>query len=97
MASTATASGERRRAFGSRLYRLAETLLMVAASTVVGLLIAPRWGTAPIVLLYLPPVLGAAILFGLWPALVAAVASTLAYDFYFTEPYGTLVIDSPAD
>jgi two-component system sensor histidine kinase KdpD len=34
--------------------------------------------------------LGAAVLYGLWPALFAAVASTLAYDFFFTEPYHTL-------
>ena len=70
---------------------------MVTAATLVGLLMAPRWGTAPIVLLYLPPVLGAAILFGLWPALIAAVASTLAYDFFFTEPVHTFVITSADD
>ena len=33
---------------------------MVAAATLAGLLIAPRWGTAPVDLLYLPPVLAAA-------------------------------------
>lgn len=70
---------------------------MVAASTVVGLVIAPRWGNAPVVLLYLPPVLAAAIWCGLGPALVAAIASTLAYNFFFTAPYRTLVIHSPAD
>ena len=42
-------------------------------------------------------VLAAAVLYGLWPAMAAAVASTLAYDFFFTEPYHTLVIYSPAD
>jgi K+-sensing histidine kinase KdpD len=56
-----------RRAFGARWHRLAETVLMVAASTLVGLMIAPRWGNAPIVLLYLPAVLGAAVLYGLCP------------------------------
>jgi K+-sensing histidine kinase KdpD/DNA-binding winged helix-turn-helix (wHTH) protein len=70
---------------------------MIAAATIVGLLIAPRWGNAPVVLLYLPPVLAAAVYCGLWPALVAAVASTLAYNFYFTAPYRTFVIHSPAD
>jgi K+-sensing histidine kinase KdpD len=74
-----------------------EALLMVAASTTVGLLIAPRWGNAPVVLLYLPAVLGAAVFYGLWPALAAAVASTLAYNFFFTAPYRTLVIHSAAD
>jgi two-component system sensor histidine kinase KdpD len=70
---------------------------MVAAATLAGLLIAPRWGNAPIVLLYLPPVLATAVFYGLRPALLAAVASTLAYDYFFTEPHHTLVIYSPAD
>jgi len=74
-----------------------EALLMVVASTLLGLLIAPRWGTAPVVLLYLPAVLAAAVHCGLWPALVAAGASTLAYNFFFTAPYRTLLIHSPAD
>ncbi|HEX8415756.1 MAG TPA: DUF4118 domain-containing protein, partial [Sphingomicrobium sp.] len=72
-------------------------LLMVAASTLAGLLIAPRWGSGPVVLLYLPPVLGASILCGLWPALAAALASTLAYNYFFTAPYRSFVIYSPAD
>lgn len=93
----ATTSDNRRRALAAGLRGHAEALLMVAASTLVGLLIAPRWGNAPVVLLYLPPVLGAAILHGLAPALVAAIASTLAYNFFFTAPYRTFVIHSPAD
>lgn len=70
---------------------------MVAASTLAGLVIAPQWGNAPVVLLYIPAVLGAAILCGLWPALFAAIASTLAYNFFFTAPYRTFLIHSPAD
>lgn len=70
---------------------------MVTAATLAGLLIAPRWGTAPVVLLYLPPVLGAAVFYGLGPALLVAVVSTLAYNFFFTAPYRTLLIHSAAD
>jgi two-component system sensor histidine kinase KdpD len=70
---------------------------MVAASTLMGLAIAPRWGSAPVVLLYLLPVLAAAVLRGLGPALLAAITSTLAYNFFFTVPYRTLLIRSPAD
>lgn len=96
MEADARASNERRTiAPGVRDY--AEALVMVVASTLVGLLIAPRWGNGPVVLLYLPAVLGAAVFCGLWPALLAAVASTLAYNFFFTAPYRTLVIHSPAD
>jgi two-component system sensor histidine kinase KdpD len=75
----------------------AEMLAMVGVSTLLGLLVAPRWGTGPVDLLYLPPVLAAAALYGLRPALVAAVASALAYNFFFTAPVHTFRIDRPAD
>ena len=93
----ATVPGNVRRRLAVGLRGHAEALLMVAASTLVGLLIAPRWGNAPVVLLYLPPVLGAAILHGLAPALAAAITSTLAYNFFFTQPFRTFLIHSPAD
>ena len=75
----------------------AVALLLVAASTAAGLLVAERWGNAPVVMLFLPPVLAAAIYAGLRPGLMAAVASTLAFNYYFTQPYHTLAITSAAD
>jgi two-component system sensor histidine kinase KdpD len=75
----------------------AETLAMVAASTLVGMLVAPRWGNSAVDLLYLPAVLAAAGFYGLGPGLVAAVASALAFNFYFTQPFHTLRISSPED
>ena len=75
----------------------AETLLMVAGSTLIGMLVAPRWGNSPVDLLYLPAVLAAAGLHGLGPGMLAAVGSALAFNFYFTEPYHTLRITSPQD
>jgi K+-sensing histidine kinase KdpD len=91
------ATNDRQRVFHLSLQGYLEALLMVAVSTLVGLLIEPRWGNAPVVLLYLPAVLGAAVLHGLWPAVVAAVASSLAFNFFFTAPYRTFLIHSPAD
>src|SRR3546814_16893004 len=70
----------------------AATLVLIAGATLAGLLIAPRWGSGPVALLYIPPVLVAAAICGLWPALAAAMVSTLAYNFYFTEPYRTFLI-----
>ena len=90
------ASAESQPAVPSALAYTAAVLL-VAVSTAVGLLIAPHWGTAPVVLLYLPAVLVAAIWCGLWPSLMAAVASALAYNYFFTAPYRTFIIHSPAD
>jgi len=75
----------------------AGALVMVAASTLVGLWIAPRWGTAPVDMIYLPAVLGAAALWGLGPGLLAGGASALAYNFFFTAPVHTLRIDRVAD
>ena len=75
----------------------AETMVMVAASTIVGMLVAPRWGTSAVDLLYLPAVLAAAGFYGLVPGLFAAVASALAFNFYFTHPFHTLRISSAED
>lgn len=80
-----------------RLGGYAVTLLLIAGATLAGLLIADRWGNAPVALLYIPPVLVAAVSCGQWPAITAATLSTLTYNFYFTEPYRTFVIHSPAD
>jgi K+-sensing histidine kinase KdpD/DNA-binding winged helix-turn-helix (wHTH) protein len=93
---------DRRRGFRQsdmtkRLSGYAAVLLLIAGATLGGLLIAGRWGSAPVALLYIPPVLVAAITCGLWPALAAATVSTLAYNFYFTQPYRTFLIHSPAD
>lgn len=72
-------------------------ILGVAAVTLSGLAIAPYWGNGPVVLLYILPVLGASVLGGLHPALLAAVGATLAYNYYFTAPYRTFVVHSAID
>lgn len=73
------------------------TLAMVAVSTLLGLWMAPRWGTAAVDMIYLPAVLGAAALWGLAPGLLAGVTSALAYNFFFTAPFHTLRIDRITD
>ncbi|MBK8375502.1 MAG: DUF4118 domain-containing protein [Sphingomonadales bacterium] len=75
----------------------AVAMLLVAVATVIGQLVASRWGADPVVLLYIPPVLLVAVYWGLWPSLAAAVAATLAYNFYFTVPFHTFRIQSPVD
>ena len=85
------------RALPTTLRGHAEAMMMVGASTIVGLLVAPRWGNGPVDLLYLPAVLAAAILCGTGPALAAALAGTMAYNFFFTAPHHTFLIHSPAD
>lgn len=75
----------------------AEAVLMVAASTLVGLAIAPRWGNSAADLLYLPAVLAAAIMGGFRPALFSAFASALAYNYFFTAPERSFRIADPTD
>ena len=75
----------------------AAALLGVAASTLLGLALAPRWGNSAVDLMYLPAVLAVALVAGRGPAFLAAVASALAYNYFFTAPYRTLRIHSPAD
>ena len=70
---------------------------MVVGATLVGMWIAPRWGTAPVDMIYLPVVLAAAALWGLGPALAAGVVAALAYNFFFTEPVHTFRMDRVTD
>ena len=72
-------------------------LALVAVSTLIGLWIAPRWGTAAVDMIYLPAVLAAAALWGLGPAFLAGIVAALAYNFFFTEPVHTFRIDRVTD
>ncbi len=49
---------------------------------------------ASISLLYLVPVVATAVIGGVWPALVAAVAADLLVNFFFIPPYHTLAVEN---
>jgi len=69
------------------------------ASLLIGLLIEPFRGTIGlenVVILYLLVVVAAAAIGGRAAGVVAAVSAALAYDYFLTTPYHTLVIDSLA-
>src|ERR1044072_1383429 len=72
-------------------------LALVAVSTLIGLWIAPRWGTAAVDMIYLPSVLAAAALWGVGPGLVGGLVAVLAYNFFFTAPIHTFRIDRVTD
>lgn len=80
---------------GNPVRGVIEAALMIAVATLIGLALAPRWGTAAIDMLYLPPVLVAAIWSGRRTAMAAALAAALAYNYFFTAPRLTFRIDSP--
>src|SRR3546814_12499310 len=75
----------------------AATLVLIAGATLSGLLIAPRWGSGPVALLYIPPVLVAAAIRGPWPALAAAMVPTLAHKFLCNAPLSTYLTQHQAD
>jgi len=71
-------------------------LLMVAAVTAFGSgLSYVHANLGNIALLYLLPVMVAASLFGLRAGLFAGLLSSLAYNFFFLPPTGTLTINNP--
>ena len=88
---------ELRTSIANRIQAYAGAIVMVAASTLVDLWIAPHWGTAAVDMIYLPAVLAAAALWGIGPGVVAGVAAALAYNFFFTEPVHTFRMDRLAD
>lgn len=86
-----------RRSITEGIQAYAGALALVTVSTLIGLWIAPRWGTAAVDMIYLPAVLAAAALWGLGPAFLAGIAAALAYNFFFTEPVHTFRIDRVTD
>src|SRR5215204_6064823 len=57
-------------------------------------MVRDRLGLAEVALLYLVPVMAAAAIGGLWPALLVALAADVLVNFFFVPPYHTLLVDS---
>jgi two-component system sensor histidine kinase KdpD len=92
-----TTDGEARAPLTARIQGYAGAMALVAISTLIGLWIAPRWGTGAVDMIYLPAVLTAAVWWGLGPALVAGIAAALAYNFFFSVPVHTFRMDRVTD
>lgn len=75
-------------------WRLAATLAMVAASTAVCSRVLPVNATTA-GFTYLLIVLAISAAWGLWEAVVAAVAGMLCFNFFFLPPIGQLTIADP--
>src|SRR6185369_12406279 len=69
--------------------------LLVAATTLVGIVAQPWIGSGALDLLYLVPVIIAANRYGLGPGLMTGVAAALAYNFFFLPPVHTFTIADP--
>lgn len=71
------------------------TALMVAGVTAAASALFHILDLGNVALLYLLPVMAAATLFGLRTGLFAGLASSLAYNFFFLPPTGTLTVNNP--
>ena len=71
------------------------SLLGVAAITALASALFHILNLGNVALLYLLPVMAAASLYGLRTGLFAGVLSSLAYNFFFLPPTGTLTVNNP--
>src|SRR3954447_26772567 len=76
--------------FDPRPYLMA--LAIVAAGLGVAKLIQPWLRIENVDLVFLTAIVGIAVRFGLWPSLVASVAASLCYNFFFLPPVYTFTI-----
>src|SRR5215475_9778035 len=70
-------------------------LAAVAAALGVGELIQLLLGIENVDLVFLTAVVGVAVRYGLWPSLLATVAGSLCYNFFFLPPIYTFTITDP--
>ena len=75
----------------------AAPLAAVAVVTAVGVALRGLLPTEAADMVYLVPVIAAALAGGTLPALLTAVCAVLAWDFFFVPPYFTVTIDRPRD
>ena len=72
-------------------------LVAVAVALGVGIAIRPWLGIENVDLVFLTAVVGVAVRYGLWPSLVASVAASLCYNFFFLPPIYTFTITDPTN
>jgi two-component system sensor histidine kinase KdpD len=85
------------RAAGLRPRTMLFGLFLVACVTIVGEARPPYITYTHLALMYLLVVLVMAVRSGLWPALVVAVVSVTALDFFFLPPVYSLAVNTPED
>lgn len=77
--------------------RYLASLAMTAVATVVAVGVDSQVTIPNLSLVFVVPVIVAAINFGLGPSLCSAILGALAYNFFLTEPRYTLAVDDPAN
>ena len=82
-------------AFDIRPYAMA--LLGVALALLVAEFVQPLLGIENVDLIFLTAVVTVAARFGLWPSMLASVAASLCYNFFFLPPIYTFTIADPTN
>ncbi|MCC8973731.1 sensor histidine kinase [Bradyrhizobium brasilense] len=91
----AVQTAQRQEAFNPRPYLMA--LLLAALGLGAAKLIQPFFGIENVDLVFLTAVVGAAARYGLGPSLLASVAASLCYNFFFLPPVYTFTITDPTN
>src|SRR5262249_59152056 len=79
------------------LGRYIVALLVVGAALGVSEAIQPWLGIENVDLVFLTAVVGVAVRYGLLPSLVASIAASLCYNFFFLPPIYTFTITDPTN
>ena len=95
VAKTAVQTAARREPFSARPYLM--SLLFVAVGLGAAELVHPLFGIENVDLVFLTAVISVAARYGLWPSLLASVAASLCYNFFFLPPYYTFTIADPTN
>src|ERR1700683_3590732 len=72
-------------------------LVMVAIGLGTAEMMQRPFGTENVDLVFLTAVVSVAVRYGLWPSLLASVASSLCYNFFFLPPVYTFTITDPTN
>jgi two-component system sensor histidine kinase KdpD len=88
-------AADRSEPFDPRPYLM--SLAIVAIGLGAAELIHPWFGIENVDLVFLTAVVGVAVRFGLWPSLLASVAASLCYNFFFLPPVHTFTITEPTN
>ena len=94
-AKTAVQTAARPEPFDPKPYLFA--LLIVAIGLGAAELIKPYFGIENVDLVFLTAVVSVAVRYGLWPSLLASVAASLCYNFFFLPPVYTFTITDPTN
>ncbi|MHC2625713.1 two-component system sensor histidine kinase KdpD [Bradyrhizobium huanghuaihaiense] len=92
---TAVQTAARSEPFDARPYLMA--LGITAAGLAAAVAIKPYFGVENVDLMFLTAVVAVAVRYGLWPSLLASVAASLAYNFFFLPPVYTFTITDPTN